>query len=75
MAQFKFIGNSNGAFPEYEAGTTVTVKGNCKIGSTETFEIEVEPNEVFDIPGDWATAIVSLEALVRNDQPVYERVA
>ena len=75
MAQFKFVGHSNGAFPEYEAGTAVTVKGNCKFGSLETFEIEVMPGEVFDLSDAWTTAIASVEATVRNDQPVYERVA
>lgn len=75
MAQFKFVGHSNGAFPEYKDGTAVTVKGNCKLGSPESFEIEVMPNEVFDLSDTWTTAIASVEGTIRNSQPVYERVA
>ena len=75
MAQFKFVGHSNGAFPEYQAGTAGTVKGNCKLGSPETFEVEVMPDEVFDLSDAWTTAIASVEGTQRNDQPVYERVA
>ena len=75
MAQFKFVGHSNGAFPEYKADTAITVKGNCKFGAPGTFEIEVMPNEVFDLSDDWTTAIASVESTQRNGQPVYQRVS
>jgi hypothetical protein len=75
MAQFKFVGHSNGAFPEYKADSAVTVKGTCEFGKPGTFEIEVMPNEVFDLSNDWAMAISSLESTERNGQPVYERVS
>jgi len=75
MAQFKFVGHSNGAYPEHKPGTAVVVSGNCNVGAPETFEIEVMPDEVFDLSDDWATAVASVEATTRNSQLVYERVA
>ena len=75
MAQFKFIGHSNGAFPDYKADTPVTVKGTCEYFKPGSFEIEVMPNEVFDLSDDWTMAIDSLESTERNGQPVYERIS
>ena len=75
MAQFKFIGHSNGAYPDYKADTPVNVKGIREFGKSETFEIEVMPNEVFELSDDWQLAISGLASTVRNGQPVYERVS
>ena len=75
MAQFKFIGNTNGAAPEYKAGTTINVKGLCNIFAAETYEIDVEVEEVFVVPDAWATAIADLTAATRKGLPLYERVS
>jgi len=75
MAQFKFIGHSNGAAPSQPADSTVTIRGNCQVVGTETYEMEVLPDEVFSIPDDWDSAISALTASSRNGQPCYERLS
>lgn len=75
MAQFKFIGHSNGAAPEHAADKPVQIKGKCKPFQAQNYELEVLPNEVFEIADDWTLAIQSLENTSRNDQPMYERVS
>lgn len=75
MAQFKFIGSTNGAAPHHKAGSTVNVKGTCNFASTETYEIDVEAAEVFDVPDAWITAIADLTAATRKGLPLYERVS
>ena len=75
MAQFKFIGNTNGAVPDFKAGSIVNVKGTCNFASPEAFEIDVEAAEVFDVPDAWVGAIADLTAVTRKGFPVYERVS
>ena len=75
MAQFKFIGHSNGAAPSQPTDVTVTIRGRCKMFGTENYEMEVLPDEVFSIPDDWDSAIAALTASSRNGQPCYERIS
>ena len=75
MAQFKFVGHSNGAYPDHKPDTAITVRGSCNFGAPETFEIEVMPDEVFDLSDAWVTAVAGVEATIRNSKPVYQRVA
>ena len=73
MAQFKFIGHSNGAAPDHDVSTTVSIRGKCKMFGAESFEMDVMPDEVFEVPDDWETAIASLSGTQRNGQPCYEK--
>jgi hypothetical protein len=74
MAQFKFIGHSNGAAPEHDASKIVKIKGRTVLAGA-IYELEVLPNEVFDISNDWTMAISSLENSSRNGKPLYQRVS
>ena len=75
MAQFKFIGHSSGAAPEHAADKPVQIKGRCNQFNPQQYELEVLPNEVFEISDDWLLAIQSLENTSRNSQPMYQRVS
>lgn len=74
MAQFKFIGHSNGAAPEHASDAPVQIQGVCQLGKLQKFELEVMPNEVFELADSWEMAISSLLSTERNGKPMYARV-
>jgi len=75
MAQFKFIGHSNGACPDHDVSKSVRVQSPCAIGSSEHIDLLVAPGEVFEISDAHPHCIEGIVASSRKGFPLYERVA
>ena len=77
VAKFKYIGHLHGC-PAPTSGliTVKGLKGSSAFGA-ESFEMQIEPGETFDVPADWTMAIKGLEEAHHPFKPLklYERVA